>query len=112
MEQHRALDALSAMAHDTRLTLLRMLVAAGPGGLAAGEAAVRLGLAAPRLSFHLSILSSAGLVRARRSGRNIHYSADTAAIGAVLGYVIADCCAGHPEVTACCATAGEAARRA
>lgn len=107
MNRTAVLAALSAMASDVRLDLLRLLVVAGPDGLSAGDIAVRMGLAASRLSFHLSALEQARLVRARRDGRNIFYSADHSGIGGVLGYILHDCCAGHPQV---CLTAAEAGR--
>ena len=99
MDQPRALAALSALANATRLELVRMLVA----GLAASDIAARLVLSPSRLSFHLAALEQAGLVTSRRASRNIFYAADTRGLGGVIGYLLEDCCAGHPEVCACCA---------
>jgi len=80
-----------------------MLVATGPAGLAASDIAARLVLSPSRLSFHLAALEQAGLVTSRRASRNIFYAADTRGLGGVIGYLLEDCCAGHPEVCACCA---------
>jgi ArsR family transcriptional regulator len=94
MESTAAIAALSALAHATRLDVFRMLVRAGTGGIAAGDVAGRLGVPAPTLSFHLATLSAAGLVRARRDGRSILYSADFSRLREVLDYLIEDCCRG------------------
>jgi ArsR family transcriptional regulator, arsenate/arsenite/antimonite-responsive transcriptional repressor len=101
MNSARVLDALAAMANETRLSLLRGLIAAGDEGMAAGEIARCQGMSASRLSFHLAALEQAGLVTARRKGRNIFYMADHAALGGLIGYLLHDCCAGHPKVCAC-----------
>ncbi len=66
MEQSKALAALSALANETRLDLIRRLIARGEDGLCAGRIARELGMSASRLSFHLSALEQAGLVTARR----------------------------------------------
>lgn len=100
MDRSKALSALAALAHETRLDLIRLLVASGDEGLSAGQIAQSLGLAAPRLSFHLSALEQAGLIRSRRAARNVIYSVDACCIGQTIGYVLNDCCCGHPEVKA------------
>jgi DNA-binding transcriptional ArsR family regulator len=107
MDRSKALNALSALAHETRLDLIRLLVAAGEGGLSAGQIAQALDLAASRLSFHLSAMEGAGLIRSRRAARNVIYSADTARIGQTIGYVLNDCCCGHPDIRAACAHHGQ-----
>ncbi|MGL6211264.1 MAG: ArsR/SmtB family transcription factor [Paracoccaceae bacterium] len=103
MERSKALTALSALAHDSRLDLVRLLMPKGDQGLAAGDIARELGLSASRLSFHLAAMEQAGLIRSRRVARNVIYSVDAAGIGQTIGYVLNDCCLGHPEVRACCA---------
>lgn len=102
MEQSKALAALAALANETRLNLVRLLVRQAPDALAQGEIARQLSVSASGLAFHLSLLEQAGLVAARREGRSVLYTANTRAIGAVLGYVLHDCCAAHPEVRDCC----------
>jgi DNA-binding transcriptional ArsR family regulator len=89
-----ALVALGALAHETRLATFRLLVSAGHGGLPAGEIAGRLGVAPPVMSFHLAELARAGLVESRREGRSIIYVAGYKRIGALLDYLIEDCCQG------------------
>jgi len=101
--------ALAALAHETRLDLIRMLMPAGDVGMPAGQIAQALGLAAPRLSFHLSALEQAGLLRSRKVARNVIYSVDASGIGRTISYLLNDCCHDHPEVLAACAH-GRAAR--
>ncbi|WP_413872459.1 ArsR/SmtB family transcription factor [Albidovulum sp.] len=105
MHHDQALAALSALANATRLELVRTLVGAGPEGLAASDIAGRLGISASRLSFHLAALEQAGLVTARRAARNIFYAASAGGLGGVISYLLNDCCAAHPEVSACCTAA-------
>ena len=100
MEIAAAVNALSALAHETRLAAFRRLVQAGPEGVAAGELARGLGVVANTMSAHLSVLERAGLVRSRRAGRSIIYSAAYDRMSALLGYLMQDCCGGAPEVCA------------
>lgn len=102
MDRGQVLAALSALAHETRLDLIRRLVGAGEAGMPAGQIAQALGLAAPRLSFHLAALEQAGLIRSRRVARNVIYSVDAKAIGQTLGFLLNDCCCDHPDVRAAC----------
>jgi ArsR family transcriptional regulator, arsenate/arsenite/antimonite-responsive transcriptional repressor len=102
MDRGKALAALSALANETRLDLVRLLVVAGDDGLPAGDLARALDHSASRLSFHLAQLEQAGLVTSRRVARNIYYAVDPAGMGGTIGYLMADCCQGHPKVMACC----------
>jgi DNA-binding transcriptional ArsR family regulator len=92
METAEAVLALAAMAQDTRLTALRLLVQAGPGGLAAGDIARRLEVPAPTLSFHLRALLHAGLVRATRDGRSLYYAADYGRLRGLVDFLSESCC--------------------
>ena len=98
MESNTAVRALGALAQETRLALFRLLVKAGPDGLAAGEIAERLDVPAPTLSFHLSQLSHAGLVASAAPGRSILYSADFEAMQALVDFLTESCCGGRPEL--------------
>jgi DNA-binding transcriptional ArsR family regulator len=102
VDRSTVLAALSAMAHETRLDLIRLLVRQGPAGMPAGQIAQALALPAPRLSFHLSVLEQAGLVRSRRVARNVIYTVETGMIGQTIGFLLNDCCCDHPEVRAAC----------
>ena len=94
MNDRMAVAALAALAQDTRLALFRLLVERGPEGHPAGLIAERLGVPASSLSFHLAQLSHAGLIRQRRQGRSLIYSADAAAMAALLAYLTRNCCPG------------------
>lgn len=94
MKTDDALGALGALAQETRLETFRLLIRAGQRGLPAGEIANRLGVGPTVMSFHLTELSRAGLVESRREGRSIVYTASYARIGALLDYLIEDCCQG------------------
>lgn len=98
LDEHLAVRRLAALAHETRLRLFRMLIAAGPGGLPAGTLAGQLEVSPSNLSAHLSVLSGAGLVAPTRAGRQRIYAVDLAAAGALIDFLVSDCCAGHPQV--------------
>jgi DNA-binding transcriptional ArsR family regulator len=100
MEVKDASAALGALAHDTRLRIFRLLVQAGPGGVAAGDLAAKLDVPPPTLSFHLRDLSQAGLAVSARDGRTIRYAADFEAMNALMGFLTENCCGGRPELCA------------
>jgi len=95
-----AVEALSALAHASRLAVFRLLVRAGAEGMAAGDIAREVGALPNTLSTHLTILGHAGLIRSRRDGRSVIYSADYEGMRGLLGFLIEDCCAGRPEICA------------
>ncbi len=86
--------ALGALAQEHRLAAFRLLVQAGPAGIAAGGLAERLDIPASSLSFHLAQLSNAGLVGQRRESRSIIYTADYDAMNGLLSFLTENCCAG------------------
>lgn len=98
MEKTQSLAALSALSHDMRLDVFRLLVRAGASGLAAGDIAAQLDVRANTLSNNLNILSAAGLVRSAREGRSIRYFARMETMRALLGFLMEDCCGGQPEL--------------
>ncbi len=100
MESELALKRLSALAQDSRLAVFRQLIKAGQEGLAAGDLARSLDIPANTLSAQLTVLANAGLVRSRRDGRSIIYSADYEGMSGLLLYLMEDCCQGRPEVCA------------
>ena len=109
MESELAVRALAALAQDSRLQLYRMLVQAGPEGVAASALAERLGIPANTLSFHLKTLSHADLVHSRHEGRFIYYSANYQRMNALLGFLTDNCCGGRPCVPAATASRRRAA---
>jgi ArsR family transcriptional regulator, arsenate/arsenite/antimonite-responsive transcriptional repressor len=95
MESKSAVEALSALAQDSRLQVYRLLVQAGPDGVAASDIAQRLKVPANTLSFHLKNLNHAGLVRFRHDGRFIYYSANFEQMNALLEFLTENCCGGR-----------------
>lgn len=88
----QAVDALAALAQETRLAIFRLLVEFAPTGLTPGAIGLRLKLAPATLSFHLKELASAGLITDRRDGRFIWYQADLAAMNSLVAYLTENCC--------------------
>jgi DNA-binding transcriptional ArsR family regulator len=94
VEKLEVLSALAALAQESRLDVLRLLVQAGLDGLPAGQIAERLGVPANTLSFHLNQLRHAGLVTFRRESRSLIYVAEYAAMNELLAYLTENCCQG------------------
>ena len=114
MEILNAAELLAALGHETRLSIQRALVEAGPRGLHAGAIGERLGLPGPTLSFHLAHLSRVGLVRRHHEGRFVIYAADFPVMNELIGFLTANCCGGNPCMSGAGATTvgAEAARQA
>ena len=94
MQPQAVIRALGALAQEHRLAVYRLLVQAGPEGMPAGALAEALGVPASSMSFHLAQLANAGLALQRRQSRSIIYSADFAAMGALMAYLTENCCGG------------------
>ncbi len=94
METSNAVAALAALAQDNRLDIFRLLVKAGPQGMAAGQVAEQLGLAPNTLTFHFDRLRFAGLVTVRRDGRSMVYAARFAAMNDLVAFLTENCCQG------------------
>ena len=101
MESNTAIRALGALAHESRLAIYRLLVQAGPKGLAVGAIGEKLDLAPATLSFHLAGLRHAGLVSERREGRTLFQAADFGAMNGLIGYLSENCCQGADCGVAC-----------
>jgi DNA-binding transcriptional ArsR family regulator len=98
MNDDAAISALTALAHGDRLAAFRLLVRAGPQGLASGAIAESLSVPPTRMSFHLATLERGGLLWSRREGRHILYGADYDRMRDLLGFLTEDCCGGRPEI--------------
>jgi DNA-binding transcriptional ArsR family regulator len=105
MDTTSALTALAALAQESRLAVFRLLVQAGPAGMAATKIAEQLDIAPSSLSFHLKELTHAGLLAARQDGRFVIYSANVEAMNGLVGFLTENCCGGLPcgvaPATAC-----------
>jgi ArsR family transcriptional regulator len=103
METPTVIAALSALAHEHRLAIYRLLVERGPQGLPAGAIGERVGLLPSSLTFHLQNLQRAGLITQQRASRQLIYSADFQAMNELVGYLTKNCCSqsGSECATAC-----------
>lgn len=81
-----------ALSQETRLSVFRFLVKAGPEGLPAGALSEKLGTPHNTMSFHLNHLSNAGIVMSRREGRSVIYSANFEIVRDLIGFMVKDCC--------------------
>ena len=94
METTQALQSLSALAQESRLSIFRLLVQAGPEGMPAGSIGETLDLPPATLSFHLAGLTRAGLTQSRQDGRFVIYSAEFSRMNALVDYLTENCCQG------------------
>ena len=104
MEKQMAIDALAALAQETRLDIFRLLVRAGQAGMPAGAIADSLGVPSATLSFHLKELKNAGVVGCQRQGRSQIYTPDFAAMTQLVDYLTENCCQGRGCSPAAAAT--------
>lgn len=98
MELINAVQVLAALAQESRLSAMRLLIVAGPSGLSAGELADRLRMPASTTSFHLSALERAGLVQSTRHARQIIYAVQFVALRELISFLTEECCGGRPEM--------------
>jgi DNA-binding transcriptional ArsR family regulator len=91
-EVARFADMLSAMGTEPRLRIMRLLLSAHPNGMVVGEIGSELGIVNSTLSHHLERLRNDELVHVRREGTYLRYSANAAALQALLGFLYAECC--------------------
>jgi ArsR family transcriptional regulator len=111
MEKTDAIAALAALAQENRLDVFRLLVQAGPNGVAAGAVAERLSVAPNTLSFHFDRLRNAGLVTCKREGRSLIYAARFETMNGLLAYLTENCCGGVASACAPAACAPTAKRK-
>lgn len=98
MKERQALSVFAALSQETRLRIVRLLVKAGPEGIAAGGIADAMGVSASNVSFHLKELENAGVIASRREARSMIYAADYEALSGLIAFLMKDCCAGRPEI--------------
>lgn len=119
LSEPHAISALAALAQPTRLAIFRLLIKQEPAGIAAGVIAATIDAPHNSLSSHLAILVRAGLLRSTREGRTIIYRSSVEGMRALIGFLVNDCCDGHPELCnlvmadvskACCAHASSKAQ--
>lgn len=92
MDQDTAIEAFGALAQESRMAIFRLLVRIGLGGLPAGEIGRRLNIVPSTLSGHLAVLKRAGMLRATRHQREVHYAANLTMVNDLVCFLLADCC--------------------
>jgi DNA-binding transcriptional ArsR family regulator len=108
MKTKAVVEALSALAQESRLGVYRLLVQTGPAGMAAGAIGDKFGLPPATLSFHLKALSHAGLVTSRQDGRFVIYVANFQAVNGLVAFLTENCCGGNACTSEpVCSAAGE-----
>jgi ArsR family transcriptional regulator len=100
MDTNQAIAALGALAQQTRLDTFRLLVAAEPDGVSAGELARLIEVPQNTMSAHLAILSRAGLIEGERHSRSIMYRASLKGFRDVVLFLLRDCCGGRADLCA------------
>jgi DNA-binding transcriptional ArsR family regulator len=100
IDQHAAVQALAALAQDTRMKAFRRLVAAYPDSIGAGDIARGCKVPQNTMSTHLAILTRAGLLHVERDGRQMNYQADLDGFRAVVMYLAKECCGGRSDLCA------------
>lgn len=98
MESNDAAIGFGALAQETRIDVMRLLASRGASGMAAGELARLLGQAPSTLSFHLSALEQAGLVRSTRQGRHVIYAVRFVGLRSLFSFMTETCCGGRPDL--------------
>jgi ArsR family transcriptional regulator, arsenate/arsenite/antimonite-responsive transcriptional repressor len=98
MSESNALAALSALGHEHRLRVFRLLMRHSSEGLAAGDIAAHMQLPPSSLSFHLGHLERASLIASRREQRHVIYTANLDGMRRLLSFLTEDCCDGNPEI--------------
>ena len=98
MESSFGPDAFTALGHPGRLAVFRLLARRAPHGVRPGEIIGALDLKPSTLSVHLATLERAGLIHARRDGKSIYYRLALDEVGALVDFLVNDCCRGRPEL--------------
>ncbi|MEX0693785.1 MAG: metalloregulator ArsR/SmtB family transcription factor [Rhodospirillales bacterium] len=102
MNERDALSVFAALSNESRLSVLRLLVRAGPQGVTAGDIARQINASPSQASFHLAALSDSGLVLSERVSRQIIYRMRFERIGEIVRFLLEDCCEGDPVARSCC----------
>jgi len=102
MDEDLAAEVFQALSNPDRLKVIRALVIAGPTGLTAGEIGAALDASPSRASFHLASLTDAGVLTRERQARTLRYSVDFTRLGALMRFLLEDCCKGDAKLRRCC----------
>jgi ArsR family transcriptional regulator len=97
----RFADMFAAMGAEPRLRIMRLLLTAHPRGLVAGDIQEELGIPASTLSHHLEKLKNEELVRVRRDGTFLWYTANSEALQSIINFLYAECCTRNNAIEPC-----------
>jgi DNA-binding transcriptional ArsR family regulator len=95
MDQDKAIEAFAALAQSSRMSIFRLLIRQGPGGMQVGEISKNLGIVASTLSGHLAVLRRSGLLKSTRNQREIYYAANLPVVNDLVRFLLSDCCNGQ-----------------
>jgi len=101
METLIAIEALGALAHETRLEIFRMLVRRGSKGHSVSQITEQIKIPPATMSFHLSHLQRARLIQAKREGRQIIYSANYNLMKDLISFLTENCCQDRATENCC-----------
>lgn len=110
MKSSDVVNALAALAQESRLAIFRALVRAGPASLSAGKIAEATNVPPSSVSFHMKELVHASMATARSEGRFVIYTANFKTMNKLLGFLTENCCGGNTCNTVCspvCSTTEE-----
>ena len=107
MQTDKVIAALAALAQESRLAVFRLLVQAGPSGIAATKISEQVGIPASSLSFHLKEMLHADLVTSRQESRFVIYSANFTTMAELIGFLTDNCCGGNPCAPVCSTPSGD-----
>jgi len=96
----RCAERFAAIGAESRLRIMQLLLSAHPDGVVAGEIQEELGISASNLSHHLDKLKNEQLVRVRREGTYLRYTANTEALQELLSFLYAECCTRNKAIKA------------
>ena len=108
----RYADMFAAMGNDARLRIMRLLLSAHPEGMIVGDIQTNLGIPKSTLSHHLDKLKSEKLVRVKRNGTFLRYTADTGVLQEILTFLYAECCTRNRIVNPDCLAVSSGQARA
>lgn len=94
MDLNHAARCLDKLGNPVRLEIFRLLVRAGPEGLAVGEIQEHLEIPASTLSHHVSHLVNAGLLHQERDSRILRCTPNYQLMEDLVRFLTKECCLG------------------
>lgn len=98
MEYKIDADALTALGHPGRLAVFRLIARRAPHGVRPSEIAQALDLKPNTLSVYVMTLTRADILSTWRNGRSVFYGINLERVGALVDFLVNDCCRGRPEL--------------